>query len=145
LRLTIYLLIVGVCGAVACRELYYALACESTSATVVAIGKTGRPGGRTSGFWAQYEYFDDQGDRYLGRAESFHFALDGTISPTVAPGDIFDIQFLRHAPQTSRITPSVIGGICFAAVAFLAGFVFAAELVVPWQQRERSGASQDKP
>jgi hypothetical protein len=137
LRLALYLLIVGVCGAVACRELYYALACESTTAAVVAIGKTGGKGSRTSGFWAQYEYLDDQGERHLGRAESFNFALDGTISPTVGPGDILDIQFLRHAPQTSRVTPSPIGGICFAAVAFLAGFVFAAELVVPWQRRRR--------
>jgi formylglycine-generating enzyme required for sulfatase activity len=138
IRLAIYLLIVGVCGAVACRELYYALACESTTATVIAVGKTGRPGSRTSGFWAQYEYFDDPGERHLGRAESFNFSLDATISPTVFPGDTLDIQFLRHAPQTSRITPSVIGGICFAAVAFLAGFVFAAELVVPWQRRRRA-------
>src|SRR5882724_1344844 len=70
LRLTIYLLLVGGCGAVACRELYYALAGESTNATVVAMGKTGRPGSRTGGFWAQYEYFDTQGEPHLGRAES---------------------------------------------------------------------------
>src|SRR5882762_4110763 len=95
LRLTIYLLIVGVCGAVACRELYYGLACESTNATVVAIGKADRPGSQTSGFWAQYEYFEDQGARHPGRAESFNFSLDATISPTVFPGDILDSQFLR--------------------------------------------------
>jgi hypothetical protein len=141
LRLVLYTLIVGVCGTVACREFYYALACESTTATVVAIGwtKNARPGSRSSsGFWGQYEYFDTLGERHIGRAVSFTYTLDGTICPTTVPGDILAVQFFRHVPQISRVTPSATGGVCFAAVALLAGFVFAAELVVRWRRRLRA-------
>jgi hypothetical protein len=88
--------------------------------------------------WGQFEYVDTQGERHLGRADSFSFTLDGTITPTTGRGDVLDVQFFRHAPQISRVTPSPIGGICFAAVAFLAGFVFVAELVVRWQRRIRA-------
>jgi hypothetical protein len=143
-RLSVYLLIAGTCGTVTCREVYYALACESTTATVVAIGRTKNagPGSQSnSGFWGQYEYFDTQGERRLGRAVSFTYTLDGTISPTNVPGDVLAVQFFGHAPQTSRVTPSPIGGICFAAIALLAGVVFVAELVVRWRRRRGAGAA----
>jgi hypothetical protein len=131
LRLAIYVIGIVVCGSVAGRETFYALAGVTTTGTIVTVGRyVSKGSGRTSGFWGEYEYFDADNVRHVGRADSFSFLPNGVVSPTAHPGDAVDIQFLRHAPQMSRLVPSPLGGLCFGSVALLAAVVFVAEIVV---------------
>src|SRR5438094_1011430 len=115
-RLAAYVLIVGVCGTVAARELYYGVAAQRTTATIVMMGQAGR--GRAVRYWADYEYFDGQQARHTNRADSVH--------PATNPGDAIEIQYLRSAPEVSRLAPSPAMGLCFGAVALVAGVVLGA-------------------
>src|SRR4051794_16989042 len=87
LRLALYLLILGGCGAVAGYELYYAVAANSTTATVLAVSNPA-PGQRALRYAAQYEYFDQLQQRHVARAEG--------VPPTTNLGDEIDVQYLRH-------------------------------------------------
>jgi hypothetical protein len=127
-RLAVYVLIFVVCGAVACHESYYALSSNTTTATVLTVGKSGS-GSRTARYWADYEYFDTQEGRHVGRLEG--------VPPATYPGDRVEVQYLRHAPQTSRRTPSQMPGLSYGAVALLSAVVFTAEIVVRRQRRTK--------
>src|SRR5437763_65541 len=95
LRLVVYLLILAGCGALACHELFYWVFANNTEATVVMVGKTaGRP--RSVRYWADFEYFDAQGNQHTGRFDNVH--------PATYPGDPIEIQYLRHAPEKYRPT-----------------------------------------
>ena len=120
LRLLAYLLVLGVCGAVAGYEFYYLLLGVRTTGVVTAVGRTGRT--RTATFWAQYEYVDLHGERRAGKVNS--------VPPPTEPGDTLDVTFLPHAPEVSRVGVSVVKMLCFGGVAGLALVVFTAELVV---------------
>jgi hypothetical protein len=134
LRLALYLVILGGCGAVAAHELYYAVCGDTVPATILAAGRT--PGSlRNARFWAEYEYFDAQQVRHVGRADDVH--------PTTSRGDVVEVQYLRHDPETSRLAPSPAKWLCFGAVAFLAAVVFVAELAVRWPRRRRARKPPD--
>ena len=128
-RLVIYLIIVGICGAVAAYELFYALAGDTTTATILAVGRTS-PMRRTSTYWAEYEFFDADQVRHVGRSDFVH--------PTTKPFDLVEVQYLRHAPEMSRLAPSAAGGLCYGSVALLAVIVFVAEIVTRRRQQVRS-------
>jgi hypothetical protein len=136
-RLGLYVIVFALCAAVAAREAYYFLAGTTTTGTVVAFGKTGQPGGRSSGYWADYEYFDAQGDRHVHRARSFTFSLDAAIPTTTQVGDSVEVQYLRYSPETGRLWTSPLGGICFGFVAMLSVAAFAAELWMCTRRRPK--------
>ena len=126
-RLAAYVVILGVCGVLASRELYYAIAAERSTATVVMMGQAGR--GRAVRYWADYEYFDARQVRHVGRADSVH--------PATNPGDEIAVQYLRSTPEVSRVAPSPVMGLSFGAVALLAAVVLGAEVVTWWRRRRR--------
>ena len=138
-RLAAYVLLFIVCGGVLGHELYFALASTSTTGTVLAVGTPPNRalGRRASRIWADYEYFDADKERHVGRAYSASFDLGGAISPSAVPGDSVEVQYLHHSPATSRLTPSPAGGICFGAVAALAVVVFVGEFVVRVRRRRK--------
>jgi hypothetical protein len=129
LRLAGYVLVCGLCGAVASHEVYYALASNTTTATVLALGATPNAG-RSARYWVEYAYFDTQRARHVGRAEG--------VYPSMRPGDGIGVEYLRHAPQTSRLTPSPALGLGYGAAALLAALLFAAEIVT-WRRGQRRG------
>ena len=140
LRLVLYVLILAGCGGVVGHELYYAIRSTSTTGTILVVGAprsrlVGPPRNR---IWADYEYFDSNQERHVGRAYAATFELAGTIPATAAPGDAVDVQYLAHDPKTSRLRPSPAGGICFGAVAALALAAFVGELAVRYRRRRRS-------
>jgi hypothetical protein len=126
LRLAAYLAIFGVCGAVTAYELYYAVFGVTTTATIIMFGKRGFAQ-RTTSYWADYEYVDTHGNVHVARADPVH--------PATQVGEEVEVQYLRHAPDISRLSPGPVKGLCFGAVALLAAVVFVAELVVRWRQR----------
>ena len=128
LRLLVYLLILGACGAVAMWELYYALCSSTTTGTVIAVGRTSRS--RSAAYWADYEYFDADQARHVGRA---------TVHPTTNPFDLVEVQYLRHAPETSRLPPSAAAGLCYGSVALLAIAVFVGEIVTRRRRKRKRG------
>jgi hypothetical protein len=128
LRLAIYLVIIAGCGGVAAYEIYYALAGEVTTATILTFGKPqGAP--RNARFMADYEYFDDSQARHVGRT--------AWAPPTTKPGDQIEVQYLRHTPDTSRLAPSPAGFLCYGAITGLAAVVFVGEFVVRRRRRHR--------
>ena len=130
LRLVIYLIILGVCGFVTLRELFYALGGDTTTATVRSVSKTSASR-RTATFVAEYEYTDAGNNRHVGKAN---------VHPTTRPFDVIEIQYLLHAPQISRPAPSPAGGLCFGTVALLALAAFLGEIAV---RRRRQGSESD--
>jgi hypothetical protein len=128
LRLAAYLVIVAVCGAVAGYEVYYALAGETTTGTIVSVGKGGGMS-RSAQYFADYEYFDTQHVRHVAHARWVH--------PTTAVGDSVEVQYLRHSPETSRLAPSPAAGLCYGAVAILAAVVFVGEILIRRRSRRR--------
>jgi hypothetical protein len=120
-RRTIYVLLFIGCGSVAGYELYFWLAGNVTAATVLRVGRT-RLSLRNSRYWAEYEYFDQHGNRHIGHA--------AIVPPVTAAGEQIEIQYLRHEPETSRLAPSPAKALCFGAVALLAATVFTAEILV---------------
>lgn len=131
LRLAIYVVIAGICGFVAAWELYYLLGSDTTMATVIAVGRTSPR--RTAAYWADYEYFDEQQQRHVGRA---------SVHPTTNVFDLLEIQYLRHAPQTSRPAPSLAGLLCYGSVALLAVVVFVGEIVTRQKRGRRTRRRQ---
>ena len=132
LRLAVYVVIFGACGAVAAHEAYYWLAGTRTTAPVVAVSKTG-PTTHALRYAADYEFLDLGQVRHTGHTDN---AL-----PTTNFGDEIEVQYLRHDPRTSRLAPSPAAGLCYGAVALLAGITFVAEWVV--RRRRRLCGSSD--
>jgi hypothetical protein len=126
IRLAVYILLLVVCGAVAGHELYFLLAGNKTVATILRTGKT-TVAVRRSRYWAEYEYVDQQGNRHVGQAR--------IVPPVISAGEHIEIQYLVHAPATSRVAPAPAKGWCFGAVALLAATVFTAEILVSRRRR----------
>ena len=123
-RMLIYLVIVGICGGVAAWELGWWLGSNTTSATVLSVS---RPTRRSTFLRAEYEYLDEDQVRHLGTAY---------VHPTTNPLDPIEIQYLRLAPDSSRLTSSPAAGLCYGSVALLAAVVFVGEIVT--RRRRRS-------
>lgn len=126
LRLVIYVLILVGCGYVAGREAYFGLASNITEGTAVRLGSTGT--GRGTRYWAEFEYLDTQ--------NAPHLLLVNPSHPATMPGDVAEVQYLRHAPSVSRLKPTLLMGWSFGGVAVLAVVVFVGEIVVCRRQGE---------
>jgi hypothetical protein len=84
---------------VAAHEFYCYLCCDTTTATIVGVGRPALPS-RTARYWADYEYFDAQQVKHVGRAEG--------VRPTTSRGDFVEVQFLRRRPTDE--SPGDLGG-----------------------------------
>ncbi len=133
LRLGVYLLILAVCGGVAAHELYYWLGGNIATGTILKVGKVTRLQ-RTFRFWADYEYFDHAHVRHVGRAEN--------VAPVTRAGEQIVVQYLRHAPATSRPAASPAVAAWFGAVAGLAAITFVAEILI--RRRRRTPAEEGR-
>jgi hypothetical protein len=138
LRLAIYAIGMAVCGGVVTREVYYALACTTTTGTIIAVGQNVRKDGRrSSSFWGEYEYFDADNVRHVGKAQSLTLLPSGNVDATTQPGEGVAVQYFPHAPERSRLVPTPLGCMCYGAVALLAVGVFVGELAVRSRRRRR--------
>jgi hypothetical protein len=128
-RLAIYVVVFVGCGAVVVREVYFAIRCTTTTATVRSVGSsTVTRGGRAGYFFADYDYLDAEGIRHSGRAN--------LVPAVTRAGDQVEVQYFPYSPASSRLTPSPVWGLSFAAIALLAAAVLAAEIGVRWRRRK---------
>jgi hypothetical protein len=124
--LVIYVLILLSCGAVAAHEFVYLLGADTTSGKILGVGKTSASL-RHARYWADYEYFDADQVRHVGRAEN--------VPPVTRAGQSIEIEYLRHAPATSRLAAPPAGALCYGVVAVLAASAFAGEILVGRRRR----------
>ncbi len=131
-RMLAYVAVFVGCGAVAMHELYYAVAGSTTTGTIVSIVKM--PGaGRSARFRSEYAFIDEQGVQHTAVATGIH--------PLMRIGDAVEVQYLRHAPESSRLAPSPAAGLCYGSVALFAAIVFAGEWIVRRRARPRGRAT----
>ncbi len=119
-RLAVYVLIFAFCGAVAVRELYYALSNNTTLATIRSVGRASVSARGTVFYFADYEYLDAQEILHAGRAND--------VPAVTRAGDHVKVQYFRYTPGSSRLAPSPVLCLSYGAIALLAAAVFAAEV-----------------